>query len=102
LGHEIFGTPLPDTPLGWIGLLVAIWGALLTAISAAQAFAEYHGAPSVKTRRPCSGHALPVGWVFWSVALLSAHSDPLPVLVVLLGTAMILVAMQALRARRHG
>lgn len=78
MGPDIFGTPLPDTVPGWVGLLVAIWAALLTTLSTAEKFVERYGS-GTEVLRPFGGLALPVGWVFWCAALLVAHRDPLAI-----------------------
>jgi len=93
--HEILGTPLPDTIIGWAGLLVSILAALLTMLSAVEKFVERFGSKS-EVLRPYGGLALPIGWVAWCIALLVAHRDPISFLVVFLGTATITVAAQML------
>ena len=95
MGPEIFGSSLPDTVLGWIGLLVAILAALLTSLSAAEKFVERFGGRG-EVGRPYGGLALPIGWVVWCIALLVAHRDPVAALIVLLGTLAITAAGQLL------
>ena len=95
MGPEIFGSPLPDTVIGWIGLLIAIQAALLTALSAVEKFVErFSGQAGVL--RAYGGLALPVGWVVWCMALLVAHRDPASVLIVSLGTLTITATGQIL------
>ena len=93
MSPEILGTPLPDTVIGWIGLLVSIWAALLTVLATVEKFVEHHGG---EPRRPYGGLALPTGWMLWCFALLTAHRNPLTVLIVLLGSAVLLIATQLL------
>jgi hypothetical protein len=98
VGPEILSTPLPDTVIGWVGLLISIWAALLTVLGTVEKFVERYG-PGSEVLRPYGGLALPVGWGFWCIALLIAHHDPIAVLVVLLGTSAITIAAQALVRR---
>jgi hypothetical protein len=98
VGHEILGSPLPDTLFGWVGLLIAIWAALLTMLSAAEKFVERYDS-AAEVLRPYRSVVVPVGWVLWCVVLMIDHRDPISVLAVLIGTLMIAVTGRTLANR---
>lgn len=99
MSPEIFGTPLPDSVFEWVALLVAIWAALLTTLAVAEKFSDALLGRETTTLRRCGGLALPLGWVAWCVALLVAHHGPISVLIVLIGTASLLIVSERLIRR---
>jgi hypothetical protein len=98
LNSELFGTPLPDTPILWLALFLSILGALATVLFWAERFLEVF-TPGTKILRRYGGLLLPVGWATWSVLLLYWRFETATVLVVLLGTFFI-TTVAAMLVRR--
>lgn len=98
---ELLGTPLPDTPILWLALLVSIATALVAMLSVVERFLELFYVHTAILRR-YGGLALPVSWAIWSILLLYWRFETLTVLVVLLGTLCIAIVTTALFRRSQG
>lgn len=85
LHSELLGTPLPDTPILWLVLLVSILTALGTLLAAVEKFLEMLKIGMTVLRR-YGGLLLPVSWAVWCMLLLYWRFETPTVLVVLLGT----------------
>ena len=97
---SILGSPLPDTPLGWLGALLIVWAGLFGGLQALETFID-HNSGRTGSLSGVKAFVLPAGWVLWGFALLYADFEALPVLIVLFGLAIILIAqLQLRRARR--
>jgi hypothetical protein len=86
VGTEVLGAHLPNTAANWVLLFIGIVTALTTMVLVSEQFVEFAGGDASNLRRYGGGLVLPVAWVFWSALLLIADREPVPVLVVLLGT----------------
>jgi hypothetical protein len=98
LHSELFGTPLPDNAIYWLGLLLSILTGLTAVLFAAEKFLEMFEADTALLRR-YGGLLLPVSWAAWSVLLLYWRFETETVLVVLLGTLSISAAALTLYRR---
>ena len=91
MNSELFGTPLPDTPILWLALLVSILGALATLLFWAERFFDVFQADT-KILRRYGGLLAPMAWATWSILLLYWRFETSTVLIVLLGTLLITIA----------
>lgn len=95
---ELLGTPLPDTPIYWLALLISITGGLVTMLHAVDEFLKVLKV-NLTVLRPYGGLALPVSWVTWSFLLLYWRFETGTVLIVLLGTLVITAVATTLYRR---
>jgi hypothetical protein len=88
---ELFGQPPIDNPAVWFFFLVALVVALRAVKSELEAYiAKWRQRPNALAF--LEGYILPVGWTIWGGLLLWAHLEPVPVLIVFLGLALILAS----------
>jgi hypothetical protein len=93
--QTFFGQSLPSDWLGWLVLLIAIWGGL----SLVQVVGERFVAQNRK--RPVDlqleGYILPAGWIVWGGLLVYGEPGPFSVLLFLVGVMAMLIAARVLR-----
>jgi Na+/proline symporter len=95
--RTFFGESLPDGWLGWLTLLLAVWGGMGVLQTVMAAFIQQHREEPLKIKH--SGYILPAGWVLWGCLLIYAEPHPFPVLVVLVGLLAVLISATELRRR---
>ena len=96
---ELFGAPLPNDWMGWLGAFVAVLGGVGVMQAGIAAFIELH--QGEEFRLQISGHVLPTSWAIWGFCFIYAEPETLPVLIVLVGGFAQLVAAVLLRRSRR-